>query len=541
MRSKKLFALLATLALTVSVLSACGNSSNNDASPAPAASVAPAASAAAPAASATPTASAAPVAAPAPTGKNSWVVATENEPDSITTVEHNATASNYINQLTYSGLFKQHESLAMVPNLVKSYKAISDTEWEMEIYQGVKFHDGTELTSADVKATVEYAKNFLIVEQFTQGIKGVEIIDDYTFVLSTFTPSSTVFSDLASAAHYILPKAAIDSGHNFGEQPIGTGPYKFTKWNLGDSLQFERFEDYFSDESNSTIDKLEWRIIPEGSSRTIALENGEIDMIVEVATIDVDRLDASSDIVLMMKPSTTHNYLMINNELPAFSNQKVRQALNAAIDREAIVEVATNGLAIPVYTQAPIGFPGSTDADIITYDPELAKELMAESGVDPSTIKFSMICSNEEKRRSAEVIQANLLELGITAEIETMDLATYLAQTSEGNYTAAIGGYTSSNLVTYLKGVHSSKQIGGANRSRCNNPEIDALIEKSETTADDAARIAFENECISLLNQWAPQIPLYQAQIIRAYNKNLEGLIFTGTGSMYFDNLRWAE
>lgn len=541
MKRKNFLALLVTLTLTAGIMAACSSGTSGSGESPSAAAPATSSEATAPASEATKPAEQPAAADSGSSVKDTWVVATENEPDSVTSAEHNATASSYINSLTYSGLFYQNESLDAVPNLVKEYEIISDTEIMMTLFEGILFHDGTELTAEDVKASLAYAKEFLEVEQFTQAVKDVEVIDKYNFKLVTNGPSSTLYFDLAHHGNAILPKALIDSGNDFNANPIGSGPYKFTNWTLGDELVFEVHEDYFDKARSSQIPNLIWRIIPEGSSRTIALETGEVDFIIEVATIDVDRLEANENVTLLQKTGVTHNYIMINNENPAFSNEKVRQALNAAVDRETIVQVATNGMATPVTSQAVIGFSGSSDENSIGYDPELAKQLMAESGVDPSTIEFSMICSNETKRRTAEVVQANLAEIGINAQIESMDLATYLAMTSDGLYTAAIGNYTTGDLVTYLKSVHASKQIGGSNRSRCNNPEIDALIEKCEVTVDPDERKVFEQECVALLNEYAPQIPIYQDAIIRAYNKDLQGIIVTGTGGIYFNELHWAQ
>ena len=106
-----------------------------------------------------------------------------------------------------------------------------------------------------------------------------------------------------------------------------------------------------------------------------------------------------------------------------------------------------------------------------------------------STITFSIICSDDQKKRAGEVIQANLKEIGIECTIESMDLATYLSVTTEGDYEASIGGYSSSNLLSYVVGVYHSDSINASNKTRLNNPEVDALIDQAKVTLDDAERI----------------------------------------------------
>ena len=169
-----------------------------------------------------------------------------------------------------------------------------------------------------------------------------------------------------------------------------------------------------------------------------------------------------------------------------------------------------------------------------------AKKYMDESGVDPASIEMSIICSNDTKKRAAEVIQANLKDtLGITATIESMDLATYLSVTGEGNYTASIGNYTSSDMVSFLVGVFHSKSINGSNKTRLNNPEVDALIDKASATIDATEREKVLQECVSLINTLTPQVPLYQPVNFRAFNANLQGVEVSPSGTLYFEDVSW--
>ena len=168
--------------------------------------------------------------------------------------------------------------------------------------------------------------------------------------------------------------------------------------------------------------------------------------------MDADRLEENSDIEVIQFNHTSHNWLMLNNEKPGLDNQNVRHAINSAIDKESVVMVAYNGLAVPALSAVPMNFEGATEENADVYDVEKAKEYLAASNVDPASIELAIICSDDTKKRAGEVIQANLKEIGVNATIESMDLATYLSATAEGNYTAAIGGYTSSDLLSYVVG-----------------------------------------------------------------------------------------
>ena len=449
--------------------------------------------------------------------KDSIVIATANETPSLSPTEHNAVAGSYMNLLTYNTLFKSDMEMNPVPDLVEDYQNVSESEWEFTIKTGVKFHDGSEMTVEDVKASLEWAKTFPEVSLYNSDIVSVDIVDDDTIKITTPGPDAMLLNNLCHHGNAIVPKALIDSGHDFNTEPIGTGPYKFVEWNRGDSVVFEAFEDYFG--GAPAIKNMTWKVIPEGSSRTIALEAGEIDFIVEVEAMDADRLMENEELEVLSYNATNETWLMMNNERPQFQNQNVRHAINSAINKDDIVTVAFNGLAVPAISQCPL------DA----------------SGVDPSTLGFSIISSDDTKKRAAEVIQSNLKEIGIEATIESMDLATYLSATTEGDYEAAIGGYSSSDLLSYVVGVYHSDSIDASNKTRLNNPEVDALIDQAKVTLDDAERVKIFEELSALLNELCTQAPLWQAVTLRAYDAKLGGVEVSDSGTLYFEKCFWEE
>ena len=302
-------------------------------------------------------------------------------------------------------------------------------------------------------------------------------------------------------------------------------------------MVFEAFSDYFKGEP--AIKNMTWKIIPEGSSRTIALEAGEIDFIVEVEAMDYDRLKEADGIALYEYDATEHNWLMLNNEKPGLDNENVRKAMDCAIDKESIITVALNGMGTAVYSQAPNNLPGASEENVNSYDAEKAKEYMDASGVDPASIEMSIITSNDTKKRAAEVIQANLKEIGIEANIESMDLATYLSTVAEGNFVAAIGGYGMGDTISYLNGVYHSKSINGSNKSRLNNPEIDAMIDQASATIDQAQREALTEQICAKLNEICTQAPLYQPLTLRAFNADLQGVKVNPNGDCRVEDMSW--
>ena len=476
----------------------------------------------------------------ATSAKDTLIIATANETPSLTTNLHNAVAGDYINMMTHNGLFATADDLSPVPALCESYEILSDTEWLFHLRKGVKFHNGMEMTAKDVKASLDLCKESPQVSQYGKSTGTIEVVDDYTVKITTDGPQSGLLSDLCHHGNAILPAELIESGHDFNKEPIGTGPYKVVAWNKGESVELEAFEDYW--DGAPAIKHVIWKIIPEGSSRTMALEAGEVDLVIEVETTDIARLEDNPDITVFNGPGTSHNWLMMNNEKAPFNNKDFRMALDCAIDKEAVIKVALNGNASVSDSMTPDCFPGVVADGAPTYDVEKAKEYMAASGLNPADCGFSIICSDDAKLRMGQVIQSCLKEtLGIDVTLESMDLATYLDVTATGEYETAIGGYTSSSLLAYVQGVYHSISINGSNKTRTNDPTIDGLIDKVQSTLDPEENVKVITELSKALNELCPQVPLFLKNNIRAYNSKLQGFNLNAGGNSYIEKFYWAE
>lgn len=480
--------------------------------------------------------------------KDTIVVATADETPSVSPTAHNAVAGDYVNRLTYNGLMKTDKELQPQCDLAESYTTEDQPDgkvlWTFNLKQGVKFHDGTEMHAEDVVASLNKAKTQPEIVGYTKAYDNVTAVSDYVVTMTTNGPSASLLYDLCHHGNFIMPKALLDSGNDFNANPIGTGPYKFVKWTISEQLEFTAFDDYFDKDNAPKIKNVIWKVIPEGSARTIALEAHEVDYVIELDSNDKDRLAKDKDkngVTVLEVPSVSHNWLTINNEAKPFDNVLVRKAINAAINKEDIVEVALNGAGVVPTAQTPAGMLGENPEGFDTYDVEKAKQYMKDSGVDPSTIKMPIICSNDTKRRAASVIQQNLKDvLGIECEIVSMDLATYLSETAKGNFTAFIGGYTSSEMMSFLKGVFLSDNIGSSNKTRTNDKKVDELINKACATPDDREREKILQEVTAYLNDLCPQCPIYQDSYLSAHNVNLMGTGINGGGNFYVDEWYWG-
>lgn len=472
--------------------------------------------------------------------EGSLVVATAHEPPAVAPARHNAVAATFINRMTHNGLFRIcPDTLDPIPDLVASYRNISDTVWEFTIYEGIYFHNGEEMTAYDVHASFWHAREFPEAVISLASVYSSEVVDRYTIRVDTGTPNAMLLIDLAQQANFIQPKSLIEAGHDFLVYPIGSGPYQFVEWRTGEFITLTAFDDYFDEGRSPNIRDITWRFIPEGSSRTIALETGEIDFILEVATPDIPRMEADPDITVFRRMGTGHNFMILNNEHDLFSNIYVRRAIDMAIDKEAVVIVGLDGLGTATWHQVPIGFPGVSDEGVNSFDPEGAIALLAEQGIDPAELSFEIIVSDDQSRRIGEVIQANLADIGISVNITMMDLATRLAITATPDFYAAIASFNPNSLIMYVNSVYHSSNINASNRTRTNRPEFDELIDSAVAQTNEEARIEIFYELTRTLNENTGQIPLFQVMVLRAFNANLVAPELDANNNLNVNMMYW--
>lgn len=472
--------------------------------------------------------------------KDTLTIALHAEPPSMSPVDNDSLATIYINLLTNNLLFKvDPETLELKQDLCESYEQVSDTEYTFKLREGVKFHHGKELDAEDVVASIENAKQYPASSPYTSEIDKVEAIDKYNVKITLAEPYSNLLYDLAYHFNYILPKDLLDSGHDFAAEPVGTGPYKFVSWEHGSQIVLEKFDDYWDETEMPTIKTITWKLIPEGTSRTLALETGEVDVIYQVETADVERLKANSKVHVEEKTSVENFYMPINTSIEPFDDVNLRQAINCAIDRDAIIIGALNGYGTPSYSSVPMGYEGSWEGNANHYDLEKAKEYLAAWGGDPSTVNLVILCRTDENTRVATVIQDNLSKIGINVTVEQVDTPSWHSRRAAGDYIAGVTSWSPSNCFTYLVRYHSSKaeSIPGA----LVDEKTDELIAEMKSTLDPDARIEVMHEIVDRVNELVPHVSLWQGQYFRAWDSRLEGIVISGTGYVRFHTAKWTE
>jgi len=453
--------------------------------------------------------------------KDTLIVGISTEPTSLNPVETSLMYNDAVLRLIYDNLILLDDEMNFVPHLVESYEALSDVEWKFVLRENIKFSDGSDLTSEDVKASIEACNASPALSSFAAWLDEVRIVDDRTFIIVTNAPSSRLLLDLAQYS-YIAPKELLENPeYKFNENPIGSGPYKLVDWKLGDRLVFVRNEDYFLAEAKAKIPNLIWRIMPEGIARTIALQSGEVDFLYDVQASDLQKLEADENITVFSTPYSSPFYLCFNLNRPGMDNVYVRKAIAAAINRDNASLLATNGYSTPIISCVASGLLGSTDEGAEPYDVEQAKEYMEMSGLPEDQRQFTVLTKEEPFKIALESIQSDLLEIGIELKIEMLDAATYTARGADGDFDMITGKSGVADILIY---ANSAFRTGAfVNFNFLADPYVDGLIDEGSKTLDPEAREAIIIELVTYCNENCFRTGIYQLATTRAFNKDLKG------------------
>jgi peptide/nickel transport system substrate-binding protein len=444
-----------------------------------------------------------------------------SEPTAMDPHFHNLGPNNSLLSHLFDALVLQDEKQGLVPGLAVSWRAIDDTTWEFKLRQGVKFHDGSPFTADDVVFTFQRAPD---VEgspsSFGTYTKGKEVvkIDDHTVRIKTERPYPLMPNDVSTIL-IISEKngrGAKTADYNSGKAAIGTGPFEFVEYVPGDRIVFERNEAYWGSKPEWT--RVTFKSIKSGPSRVAALLAGDVDIIEQTPTVDIERLKKDPKLSLSQGVSNRVIYLHLDQfrEDSPFVKAKdgakiknplldarVRKAVSKAIQRDAIVSRVMEGIAVEAGQLLPEGFFGrSPNLSPEPYDPEGAKRMLAEAGY-PDGFKLTIHSPNDRYINDAKIAEAvgqMLTRIGIDTEVVTMPRSVYFKRASRGGeggqpeFSFILVGWgsgtgeASSPLKSLLHTYDKDRGFGAANRGRHSDPEVDRLIEDALATVDDARR-----------------------------------------------------
>lgn len=438
-------------------------------------------------------------------------------------------SANVIKQV-YNNLVKLDQNLEIKGDLAESWENPDNYTWIFYLKKGVKFHNGEEFTANDVKFTIERLLNpetgspgaWLLKE-----VNQVEVLDKYTVKLKTEHPFAPLLSNLARYELAMLNEKAVKAGgDSYGANPVGTGPFKFEEHYYGDKVILTKFEDYF--EGPAEVDKVIYRAIPEDATRVVELESGGLNIMYNLPPQEYDRLSQNSKIKIIETLGQSTLYIGFNAEVKPFNNKKVRQALNYAVDKQAIVDAVFFGKAEPSYgplSPSIWGFDRSLSY-AYPYNPEKAKKLLAEAGY-PNGFECTIWTDPRTERKSiTELVQAYLAQIGVIANIEILEWSTFIPATAKGADGMFILGWTGTGDADGgLYPRFHTDNIGSSNRHRWGTPELDKLLEAGRTTVDIEERKGVYKKIQSYIIENATDIFIAVPKTLAATSSNVKGFI----------------
>lgn len=487
--------------------------------------------------------------------KDTLVFAMNTDVQSLDPQIQNDTTSEQVVKMLYNTLLKFEDDGTVVGDLAESWSVSEDKlTWTFNLKQGVKFHNGKELTSADVKATFDRALNAeaggLRTTEIIKMFTAVEAPDPYTVTITTDGPYGPMESLMCNMSLGIMDADYIEQyGLDLGtsvEGENGTGPFKVVSWERDQEIVVERFDDYFG--TPAKLQTVVYTIIPEAASRVIALETGEVDVIDKPTDEDLARLEADTEnFTVLRKPTISQRLFRFGCNDPIISNTKVRQAIVYAIDRQAIIDALFTGSAYPSTAPlAPVTF-GYSDLGEIEQDLELAKSLLAEAGY-PDGFDTKIVTTERYQNgiELAEIISQQLAEIGINAEIEVWEWSALSASwngitADEFDQPIFIMGAGPSmrDADGGLRGLYTTSETGLNDRNYgfYSNAEVDALIEQGMQETDQQKRVEIYKEAMEILYREDPvAFWLFDMYGLAITSSKVEGVTLSPISTITFEN-----
>jgi ABC-type transport system substrate-binding protein len=509
----------ARLVLAVALLigaTACGSSSNNTASPG---------STKAP---------------PPPQSGGSIIVGTSSEVDGFDPLSSQWSGPAYqIGRAVYDPLIAMDEQGHWQPYLAKSITPNADfTVWTFELRPGITFHNGEKL---DADALALFFEKATTAPLSSQGLPEAPVVaktGDMTVTLTFTKPWSEMPTALAEQPGYVAAPEQLKSDKP--DHPIGTGPFEFKEWVPDNHFTAVKNPNYWRKDANGVqlpyLDSIEFRPIPDPSSRLNALKTGDID-VAEASSIGQPKLDELTAAGLTVNEDYDNvgsGNLLMNNDSPVVKDKRVREAIVAAIDREAFTRAALDDSFEVADQPFPEGSKWHTDVDYPQYDPDKAKQLVEEYEAENGPIKISiMTITSGAPTEPAQFLQQQLEEVGMDVTIDDLEQVTFIQRFVSGDYdTVYLGSFfgaadpDGSYPFITSKGAAPETLIK-LNFARYRNPEVDAALQAQRMTDDDATR---EAEWAKVWNAFAEDLPyafLAYDRAAWATKKDVYGLKFT--------------
>jgi peptide/nickel transport system substrate-binding protein len=471
------------------------------------------------------------------------IIATKEEPGSMDNHVDSAPASGVIYDNIYDQLTVIDPEGQIHPGLAERWETVEPTRWRIYLRQGVMWHNGETFTADDLKYHFDRIFNPDDPGRpagLLAPYQSCEVVDDYTLDILTDQPYPLLMNDLAPRWQSISTnKTQIEAvgAANYGQDPVGTGPFKFKSWEVGGSLILEANDEYW--DGRPYLDEVEFRAIPEDSSRLLAFESGEVDFIYVVPRFEVPRLQDDDNYTVLEAVTFVTSYITINCAKPPFDDVRVRQAIGHAVNKEDLVAIAFEGqatVADQLIAPGVLGYNPELET-AWPFDPEQAQALLEEAGwvaggegireKDGQKLsgEFHFSVGSRFPEGVAEIIQSNMRDIGFDLVLMQRESSVISAELPEGliplNGGATGLGTGNFGQLNYehfhSKGGRSYNFLWEVDPEA--QAELDAIVEAATVEYDEARRMELWGQVMEFNRAQALKIPMYYPKELGATRK----------------------
>jgi peptide/nickel transport system substrate-binding protein len=477
--------------------------------------------------------------------KNKLTIGLDSSIQSLDPTNHRDRNTQVALKNMFDSLTTRDKDLKVVPQLAESWKPLDDTTWEFKLRRGVKFHNGDDFTSKDVKFTLDRVTQEGALDGKTSprkgllaSLSGVTIVDDNTVRIQTTRPWAIL--PLMLTLQEIVPMNYMKEVGSLGFQtkPVGTGPFRFVGKVGQDQLNLERFENYYGGSpanppvQSAPLKFLIFRHVPENVVRIGMLQRKELDIITRISPETVGILKMTPDLEVQTSPATRSYFVDINMTRPPFNDPRVRLALNYAVDMEAVVNhvLGGQGKVLPTIL-LPNAFGYNSSLQPYEYKIDEAKKLLQDAGY-PKTSSITIHCT-DVYQPFANAIALFLTRLGVSYTIQVVrpgGSRNIIANRSKWHLFVTSWGNSTLDPVGIL--VPKLKTGGRGNYSGYSNERVDQLLSRAGDTLDVKKREGYYKEVQQIIHKEVPMIFGYAADEIYAYGQWVKNFTPSSSGMM---------
>ncbi|MBV8713494.1 MAG: peptide ABC transporter substrate-binding protein [Chloroflexi bacterium] len=471
-------------------------------------------------------------------------VGLQADPTSLDPQKTSLTALFHVTEHIYSLLVRLKPDLTVEPDLAEKWDISPDGKtYTFTLRQGVKFHSGKPLTSADVKYTFDRLVDPATASPNAAVLSSVDTIttpDDNTVVITLNKADASFLTNLTGPSTVIINKAAVDANGDLTKTADGTGPFKFKEYVPNTRVVLERNPDYW-ETGKPYLDGIEMTIASDDTARTAAVRTGTVDFIEYAPLKDIPSLKSDSSLALAGDQNTNIRFIGLNVTRKPFTDLRVRQAIAAVVDRDAVLGPAVFGFGTPTLEIFPPGYWAGLGTKPSPPDVAKAKQLLSDAGY-PDGFSTTILSWSQYSflSNAAVVVQDQLKQIGITADVNLEENAAYIKDYLDNNFDLTVTGtsaYVDPNDI-YLRNFGTGQP---SNAVRYSNPAADDLIAKGVATTDETERKKIYQQLQQLLLDDVPWVNLYIANQFEAMKTYVKGYTHIPTGTNYTLKDAWLD